>query len=94
MYRILNYSRIKPRSRLPQKKFAYFTHPDFSAAKIGKKSAQITRENMALDPQSSWNGLCLGLSSSTIRRGMPLCLGALHQSLCIWRKRKAQRVLS
>jgi hypothetical protein len=44
-YRIHNYTRIKPRSRPPQKKSAYFTHPDFSAAKI-KKSAQITRENM------------------------------------------------
>jgi hypothetical protein len=37
-YCILNYTRIKPRSRPPQKKkSAYFTHPDFSAAKIGKK---------------------------------------------------------
>ena len=27
-------TRIKPRSRPPQKKSAYFTHPDFSAAKI------------------------------------------------------------
>src|SRR5215471_13893446 len=44
-YRILNYTGIKPRSRPPLKKSAYFTHPDFSAAKIGKKSAQITRVN-------------------------------------------------
>ena len=36
-YCILNYTRIKPRSRPPQKKSAYFTHPDFSAAKIEKK---------------------------------------------------------
>jgi len=36
---ILNYTRIKPRSRPPQKKSAYFTHPDFSAAKIEKKWA-------------------------------------------------------
>ena len=28
-----------------KKKSKYFTHPDFSAAKIGKKSAQITRAN-------------------------------------------------
>jgi hypothetical protein len=28
-----------------KKKIAYFTHPDFSAAKIEKKSAQITRAN-------------------------------------------------
>jgi hypothetical protein len=28
-----------------KKKSAYFTHPDFSAAKIKKKSAQITRAN-------------------------------------------------
>jgi len=39
MYRILSYTRIEPRSRPPQKKCAYFTHPDFSAAKIGKKCA-------------------------------------------------------
>ena len=44
-YRILNYTRIKPRSRPPQKKSAYFTHPDFLAAKIEKKSAQITLAN-------------------------------------------------
>src|SRR5215468_2345779 len=44
-YRILNYTRIKPRSRPPQKKKStYFTHPDFSAAKL-EKSAQITRVN-------------------------------------------------
>ena len=43
---ILNYTRIKPRSSPPQKKSAYFTHPDFSAAKAGRKSAQITRANM------------------------------------------------
>jgi hypothetical protein len=36
-YRILNYTGIKPRSRPPQKKSAYFTHPDFSAAKLEKK---------------------------------------------------------
>jgi len=35
-YRILNYTRIKPRSRPAQKKSAYFTHPDFSGAKIKK----------------------------------------------------------
>jgi hypothetical protein len=29
-------------------KSAYFTHPDFSAAKLGKKSAQITRINTVL----------------------------------------------
>ena len=38
---ILNYTRINP-----TKKTAYFTHPDFSAAK--KKSAQITRANTAI----------------------------------------------
>jgi hypothetical protein len=38
-YRILNYTRIKPRSRPPQKKSAYFTNPDFSAAKLEKKCA-------------------------------------------------------
>ena len=39
MYCILNYTRIKLRSRPPEKKSAYFTHPDFSAAKIKKKCA-------------------------------------------------------
>jgi hypothetical protein len=29
---------------------AYFTHPDFSAAKLEKKSAQITRVNMVVFP--------------------------------------------
>jgi hypothetical protein len=48
MYHILNYTRIKPRSRPPQKKSTYFTHPNFSAAKIEKKSAQITQANMVL----------------------------------------------
>ena len=39
MYHILSYTRIKPRSRPPQKKkSAYFTHPDFSGAKIEKKN--------------------------------------------------------
>ena len=36
-YHILNYTRIKPRSRPPQKKSAYVAHPDFSVTKIGKK---------------------------------------------------------
>ena len=40
---------LNPRSRPPHththKKSAYFTHPNFSAAKIEKKSAQITRAN-------------------------------------------------
>jgi len=44
-YRILSYTRIKHRSRPPQKKKSvYFTYPDFSAVKI-QKSAQITRAN-------------------------------------------------
>ena len=42
MYCILNYTKIKPRSRPPQKKSAYFTLPDFSAAKIEKKCANYT----------------------------------------------------
>jgi hypothetical protein len=45
MYRILSYTRIKPRSRPAPKKSAYFTDHDFSAAKIGGKSSQITRAN-------------------------------------------------
>src|SRR5215475_11380904 len=38
-YRILNCTRIKPRSRPPHKKSAYFTLPDFSEAKLEKKCA-------------------------------------------------------
>jgi hypothetical protein len=33
-------------------KSAYFTHPDFSAAKLEKKSAQITRVNTVLGTTS------------------------------------------
>jgi hypothetical protein len=46
MYRILNYTKIKSRTRSPhtQKKSAYFTHPDFSAAKIEKKCANYARK--------------------------------------------------
>ena len=44
MYRILNYTRIKPRSRPPQKKSAYFTHPDFSVAKIGRKVHKLRKQ--------------------------------------------------
>jgi hypothetical protein len=37
---------MKPRSRPPQKKkSAYFMHPNFSVAKLEKKSAQITQVN-------------------------------------------------
>ena len=42
-YPILNYTTTKHRSKSPQK-FAYFTHPNFSKAKI-EKSVQITRAN-------------------------------------------------
>jgi hypothetical protein len=38
-YRILNYTRVKPRSKPPPKKSAYFTHPDFSVAKLEKRCA-------------------------------------------------------
>jgi len=44
-YRILSYTRIKPRSRPPQKKSAYFMHPDFSAAKIEKKCANYASKH-------------------------------------------------
>ena len=45
MYRILNYTRIKPRSKPPQKKkSAYFTHPNFSAAKIEKKVHKLREQ--------------------------------------------------
>jgi hypothetical protein len=46
MYPILNYTRIKPRSRTAQKKSAYFTHPDFSGAKIEKKNFRKLREQI------------------------------------------------
>jgi hypothetical protein len=41
---MLNYTRIKPRSRPPQKKWAYFTHPEFSAAKIEKKVRKLREQ--------------------------------------------------
>jgi hypothetical protein len=44
MYHILNYTRIKPTSRTPQKKSAYFKHPDFAAAKIEKKRANYANK--------------------------------------------------
>ena len=45
MYCILNYTKIKPRSRPPQKKkSAYFTHPDFSAAKIEKQIRKLREQ--------------------------------------------------
>jgi len=43
-YCILNYTRIKPRSKPPQIKSAYFTHHDFSAAKTEKKSANYANK--------------------------------------------------
>jgi len=39
MYHILNYTRIKPRSRPPQKKSAYFRTPIFQGPKQEKKCA-------------------------------------------------------
>jgi len=44
-YRILNYTRIKPRSRPPHKKSAYFTHPRFfSGQNRIKKCANYARK--------------------------------------------------
>jgi hypothetical protein len=43
-YRTLNYTRIKPRSRPPHKKSAYFIHPDVSAAKIEKKVRKLHKQ--------------------------------------------------
>ena len=51
MYRILNYTRIKHRSRPPQKKSTYFTHPDFSVAKIGKKVRKLREQIQYFKPQ-------------------------------------------
>jgi hypothetical protein len=42
---MLNYTRINPRSRHPQKKSIYFTHPDFSAAKLEKKCANYVSKH-------------------------------------------------
>ena len=45
-YRVLNYTRIKPRSRPPQKeKVRIFYAPRFFSGQNKKKSAQITRAN-------------------------------------------------
>ena len=44
-YHILNYTRIKPRSRSPQKKkSAYFTDSDFSTVKIEKKVRKLRQQ--------------------------------------------------
>jgi hypothetical protein len=58
-YRILNYTKIKPRSRLPQKKkSAYFTHPDFSPVQI-EKSAQITPANTVCSLKHTLIEICI-----------------------------------
>jgi len=44
MYCILKETRIKPRSRPSEKKSTYFTHPDFSVAKIGKKERKLREQ--------------------------------------------------
>ena len=44
-YCILNYTRIKRRSRPPQKKIRIFYAPRFFSGQNRKKSAQITRAN-------------------------------------------------
>jgi hypothetical protein len=51
---MLNYTGMKLKSRPPPKKSAYFTHPDFSAAKL-ENSAQITRVNAVI------NYICAGM---------------------------------
>jgi hypothetical protein len=49
MYRIVNCTRIKPRSRPPQKKIPIFYAPRFfSSQNRKKKSAQITRANTVM----------------------------------------------
>jgi len=45
---ILNYTRIKPRSRLPQKKIRIFYAPRFFSGQNRKKSVQITRANTVI----------------------------------------------
>jgi hypothetical protein len=53
----------KKRSTPPQKKTRIFTHPDFSAIKLGKKSAQIMRVNTVCDiikvtlKETGWDGV-------------------------------------
>jgi hypothetical protein len=53
MYCILNYTRIKPRSRSPQKKSVYFTDPDFSAAKIKKRVRKLREQIRYLNLENS-----------------------------------------
>jgi hypothetical protein len=55
-YCILNYTRIKPRSRPPQKKIHIFYAPRFFSGQNKKKSAHITRANTVL-----WNEITLNL---------------------------------
>jgi hypothetical protein len=40
---------------LHKKKSAYCTQPDFSAAKVEKKSAQITQANTVISFRDRWN---------------------------------------
>jgi hypothetical protein len=49
-------SRIKFRSRLAQKKSAYFTHPDFSGAKIEKKKCAnyASKYGISLTVDMNW----------------------------------------
>ena len=62
MYRILIYTRIKPRSRPPQKKNPHILRtPDFSAAKIGKNKGPKLREQI---------GYILSLICQTTRRNL------------------------
>ena len=51
---MLSYTRIKPRSRPPSRKSAYFTHPDFSAAKIGIKKCANYASNYGNYVRDNW----------------------------------------
>jgi hypothetical protein len=50
-------------------KSAYFTHPDFSAAKLEKKSVQITRVNTVITSVCSLYGNVLECSVCSIFKG-------------------------
>ena len=56
---VINYTRIKPRSRPPQKKIRIFYAPRFFSGQNRKKSAQITRANTVITIQFVITNECL-----------------------------------
>ena len=76
-YRILSYTRIKPRSRPPQKKIRIFYAPRFFSGQNRKKSAQITRANTVFRLKVSKNRVLrkiFGLKREQVEAGWKSCI--------------------